>query len=355
MKSKKKYVISIIFFVILLILTYSVIFNNNDIDDIFFTVKNMAFEFVVIGVFLVFVFLFMEAIYIKISLKSLGSNISLWQGFIYSCTEFYFSAITPSSTGGQPMQAYYMSKDGVPLTKSTVILMLNTVTYKIVIIIMGIAAMILCPNLIFGNSTLFTIVFLLGIVANLNMILLCLLLLYSKKWIRKVVIFLINLGVKIHLVKDKEKTLNTFEKHVDEYQEGAVYIKNNIHIAIKVFLLTFVQRLAMFSVAYVVYKAFGLSQYSYIDLVAVQTAVALGVDSLPLPGGIGASEAMLILIYERVFSESMATPAMLVTRALSYYLCLIISGLTVLGNHLRITFKKVPSVAEGENKLGEDL
>ena len=340
MKSKKKYLLSILFFVILLVLTFYILFKNNDIQDVLYNLKHISYKYLFVGVGLVLIYLFIEGVYIKISLKSLNCKINLWQGFVYSCTEFYFSAITPSSTGGQPAQAYYMSKDGVPLTKSSVVLILNTITFKIVIILMGIFAMIFYPSLVFNNSVLFTVLFLFGIVCNFNMILLCLALMYSKKWIHKIVTFIINLGAKLHLVKDREGKLERIHLHIAEYQDGANYVKKHLMVAVKVILLTFVQRLAMFSIAYVVYKAFGLNTYSYLELVVIQIGVALAIDSLPLPGGIGASEALLLLIYTKVFSQNLVVPAMLVTRGLSYYLCLIISGLTVLQNHLRVLFKK---------------
>ena len=133
MKSKKKYLLSVIFFVILLVLTFYLLFKNNDIQDIVLSLKNISYEYVVLGVILILTYLFTESIYIKMILKSLKHKIHLWQGFVYSCVEFYFSAITPSSTGGQPVQAYYMHKDGIPLSKSTVTLLLNTITFKLII------------------------------------------------------------------------------------------------------------------------------------------------------------------------------------------------------------------------------
>lgn len=338
MKSKKNYIFSIIFFVILLILTFYLLFKNNDMKDVFSSLQNISYEYILIGALLIFIYLFSESIYIKIILKSLNNKIHLWQGFVYSCIEFYFSAITPSSTGGQPAQAYYMSKDGIPFTKSSVTLLLNTITFKIVLLFMGFIALILHPELIFNNSILFTVIFIFGIVVNILVIIACLMLMYSKHWVKNIAVFCINLGTKLHIVKNKEQKLDSFYSHLAEYQEGAKYIKEHLSISIKVCLITFIQRLAMFSIAFIVYKAFGLHEYSYIQMVVIQLAIAIAIDSLPLPGGIGASEVMLLLIYNKVFGESTAMPAMLVTRGLSYYLCLIISGLVVLANHLRVIF-----------------
>lgn len=339
MKSKKKYIFSIAFFVILLVLTFYLLFSNNDVGSVIESLKNISYEYIVLGALLVFAYLFTESIYIKIILKSLNSKIHLWQGFVYSCIEFYFSAITPSSTGGQPAQAYYMAKDGIPIAKSSVTLLLNTITFKLVLLFMGIISITFYPELIFQNSILFTIVFIFGIIVNTAVIIACLMLMYSKRWVKSIAVFCIKAGSKLKLVKNKEAKLASFNSHLVEYQGSAKYIKEHFLVSVKVFFTTMLQRMAMFSIAFVVYKAFGLTGYSYLELMVIQIAIALAVDSLPLPGGIGASEAMLLLIYNKVFGETIAVPAMLVTRGLSYYLCLILSGLVVLINHLRITFK----------------
>lgn len=338
MKSKKKYLFSIIFFVILLVLTFYMLFSNNDMNDVIQNIKNISLKYILLGVVLILVYLTTESLYIKHILKSIKCKISLLQGFIYSCIEFYFSAITPSSTGGQPAQAYYMAKDGVPFTKSSVTLLLNTITFKLVLLLLGFFAIIFYPNLIFNNSTLFTVIFIFGIVVNLIVIVICLMLMYSKKWIKSLAVFCINLGHKLKFIKDKDAKLLSFNTHLEEYQEGAKYIKEHISVTIYVCFITLIQRMAMFSISYIVYKAFGLSGYSYIELMVMQLSVAIAIDSLPLPGGMGASEAMLLLLYNKYFGENIAMSAMLVTRGLSYYLCLIISGIVVLANHIRVFF-----------------
>jgi len=348
MKSTKKYLISIFFFVILIVLTFYLIYKNNDINTVIESLSTISYEYVVIGVILVLTYLFTESIYIKLILKSLNCKINLWQGFVYSCIEFYFSAITPSSTGGQPAQAYYMHKDNIPLTKSSVTLLLNTITFKLVLIFMGIFTIIFFPDLIFNNSSLFTAIFIFGIVVNILVILACLMLMYSKHWVKVIAEFCIKVGAKLHIVKNKDEKLNSFYIHLKEYQESAKYIKEHLNVSIKVCLITLIQRLAMFSTAFVVYKAFGLTGYSYIELVVIQIAVSIAIDSLPLPGGIGASEAMLLLIYNKIFGEEMALAAMLVTRGISYYFCLILSGVVVATNHLRVSLGNKNSKEKGD-------
>lgn len=340
MKSKKKYIFSIAFFILLIIATFYLLFSNNDINAVISTLKTIPLTHIGISIALVVAYLVVEAVYIKITINSLGAKFSLWQGFISACTEFYFSAITPSSTGGQPMQAYYMAKDGVPFTKSSIALLVNTITFKVIIILMGIFAMIFYPGLVFNNGILFTVLFLIGIIGNFLLIILCLMLMYSKRWIEAIAMFFINLGSKRHIVKNKENTIEKFNTSLTEYQEGAKYIKEHISIAIKVCILTVIQRLALFSISFVVYNAFGLNTYSFIELVILQIGIALAIDSVPLPGGVGVGEAMMLVIYNKIFGENIAVSAMLLNRGISYYFCLVFSSIFVFINHIRVMLKE---------------
>lgn len=339
MKSKKKYIFSIVFFIVLIFLTFYLLFSNNDINAVFNTLKTIPLTHIGIGIALVLIYLIVEAVYIKITIKSLGCKFSLWQGFISACTEFYFSAITPSSTGGQPMQAYYMHKDGIPYTKSTIALLVNTITFKVIIIIMGIFAIIFFPNLVFNNGILFTVLFLIGIIGNFLLIILCLMLMYSKRWIESIALFFIKLGNKFHIVKDRDAAIDRFNTSIHEYQEGAKYVKENFNIAINVCILTVIQRLALFSISFVVYDAFGLQGYSFIQLIVLQIGIALAIDSVPLPGGVGVGEAMMLLIYNKIFGDNIAVSAMLLNRGISYYFCLILSSIFVFINHIKVMLK----------------
>lgn len=47
----------------------------------------------------------------------------------YSFIGFFFSGINPSATGGQPMQLYYMKKDGNKISSASVVLMTVAVIY----------------------------------------------------------------------------------------------------------------------------------------------------------------------------------------------------------------------------------
>ena len=67
-------------------------------------------------------FILGESVVIYHLTRSLGVGIRLGRCCLYSFIGFFYSAITPSASGGQPMQVLYMRRDGIPVAVSTVVL-----------------------------------------------------------------------------------------------------------------------------------------------------------------------------------------------------------------------------------------
>lgn len=102
----KKYIKYIIFFLILLLITIiTLLYIISDDTIIVFRelVKNIRIEYIFILLIIVSMYFILQGIYMKVIFKSLGSKISILKGTFYSMIEFYFSGITPSSSGGQPV------------------------------------------------------------------------------------------------------------------------------------------------------------------------------------------------------------------------------------------------------------
>ena len=65
-------------------------------------------------------FIVFEGLAIMTIIKSFGYKRPFRKGIIYSTSDIYFSAITPSASGGQPARAYFMMRDGIPGSMTTV-------------------------------------------------------------------------------------------------------------------------------------------------------------------------------------------------------------------------------------------
>ena len=84
----------------------------------------------------------------------------------------------------------------------------------------------------------------------------------------------------------------------------------------------------------------------------MQAFVTLGYNSIPLPGGVGAYEYLFLRIYALSFEQAFVLSAMMVTRAISYYLSLIVSGVYTLTYHI-VLMKKTRG-GDAENERSDD-
>ena len=57
-----------------------------------------------------------ETLAILCILKEFGYKFSFKKGLVFSSADIYFSAITPSATGGQPASIFFMRREGVSMT-----------------------------------------------------------------------------------------------------------------------------------------------------------------------------------------------------------------------------------------------
>ena len=100
-----------------------------------------------------------------------------------------------------------------------------------------------------------------------------------------------------------------------------------------VFAITMFQRFALFTATWFVYKAFGLGGAKAVAVITLQAVIAVSVDMLPLPGGMGISEKLFTMIFIPVFGKRLLLPGMILSRGLGYYTELGLSALlTIVAN-----------------------
>lgn len=333
---KKKYVLSILFLVILVAATCIVIFTKYSIKELFQVIKNVNLKYILLGTLMIFIYIFFEGAAMKRVFKAMNIDVGIGDNFVYSAVDYYFCAVTPSATGGQPMVAYYMAKDKISVTHCSLTLLINTALFKIVLLTLSIIAVFVCHEFVFSHPIIIVLYFL-GFAINIGLILLCFMTAFKRAWVEKTGKKLIMLLARLHLVKKPLTTVKKFKIKMDEYEEGAKLIKQNPKQFIIALLYNFIQRIAFFSISFFVYISFfkaypEIKGFSYFELVSIQVLVALCVDSLPLPGGVGISEYLYILLLGSIYQQNgvdILGSAMILTRVFNFYIPLIVTGIIV--------------------------
>ena len=244
----------------------------------------------------------------------------------YSYVGFFFSCITPSASGGQPAQLYYMNRDKVDVSVGAVILLIVTILYKFVLVFLGTLIFIFRHSLISEYIQGAAFFFYLGMALNVICVIVMFLLVFQQTLASRMIIGLVKGLEKIHVLRRKEERIRKLEDSMMEDHKAAAVIQEHKKLIAGMFGVTLVQRLIHFSITYLIYRGLGLSALGIVDVVALQCVISIAVDMLPLPGGMGISEGLFLSIFRKIFTGGLLYPAMLLSRGISYYALLLISA-----------------------------
>lgn len=332
-----------ILFIALIAITFFILFKDNSISNILESLRSVNIIYVFLGILCMFLFICCEGINIRRMLKLFSYNISIFRGLKYSFVGFFFSSITPSASGGQPMQVYYMKKDGIKFSHSSLILLIELASFQFATITIAIISFMLNYDFIVNLNTAIKALIFIGISSNCIIFCFILVAIFSKSFINKVIGLFLKIVSKIKFI-DENKIKQIVEKEVKQYQDGAIFISNNKKTVIKVVLTTFAQLSFMYSITFCVYKAFNLSSFSFFTIFSIQSILFIAVSAIPLPGAVGSSESSFLTLFKTLFPSTSLSSAMLLSRGISFYLFVIISGLIVF--LIKISRKK-----EDENSI----
>lgn len=325
----KKYIFNVLFLIVLMAGTGYFLLKDQEITEIIKYIKQADKFYLLIGFFLVMIYVSFESVIIYYLMKSLSYAVKFVHCLKYSFIGFFVSAITPSATGGQPAQLYYMSGDGISVAVSSLVLIVVTVAYKIVLLVLGVLMFLIEFDFVMEHISNIKLIMIYGVAVNLVVIGFLLFVIlkqsFAKKSIGKFILFL----GKIKILKNHKKVLKKIIKAISKYEDGAIYLKENKRVFFIVFVITFIQRIALFAVTFAVYKAFGLKGYSATEIIILQLIISIAVDNLPLPGGIGASEGIFMIFFAEIFTPAYITAGLLLSRGLSYYMIIILGGIVL--------------------------
>ena len=323
--SKKKLIRNAIIFTILIILTYYFIFKKIDRRGIQEAIKYTNVWFLLVAVVLASGNIVFEAINHYRTLNTLGEKVSFKQALKYGIVGFFFSAITPAASGGQPVQIVYMHKDNIKYTNATITILLQSFAYLTMMAVLGLVGYILNYDYI-SNLGFIEYFFFIGIMVNAVIVAVTLFAMFSKKASQKV----INFVYKIFKAINEEKA-NKFKKKIDiqlkEYHDSAKAVINNRGLMIKTFFTSTLQLISYHSVGFFVYLALGINHLSYVKVTSLQSFLYLSVSILPLPGTVGVNETGFSLLYNPIIAKNYVDSAMLLSRGISFYLFVILTGI----------------------------
>lgn len=326
---RKKLVINIVLFIAIMAFTIWFVFRDEGVEVVFHAMRQMSLVHLFVAILLALFFVSAEGIMIWYLLRSIDGTSSLGSCISCSFIGFLFSGITPSATGGQPMQLYYLKKDGNSWSLSSVVLMTVALMYKLVLVLFGVGILLFWHDPLKSYlGTGYYHLFLLGLALNTMLVVGLLMVMFTPSVIRLLISKAEWLAVKLHLLKKAGSKQARLDHFMENYQNALTFLKGHKGKMFVVLLATFLQRAAVFALTYVVYRGMGMRGVSLTTVMWLQASVYIAVDMLPVPGAQGITEAMYRHAFLDIFTAGQVTASMCISRGVSFYLMICV-GLVV--------------------------
>lgn len=318
--------ITVIVGIALLVLWLTLKDNPTDILE---TLKNANYFWLITALLMMLVIRSLVGVVLTIECRLSCPKYSYWKGIINSFVGSFFNNITPSASGGQFVQVYIFKKQGVPISSSAGVLWMDFIIYQTTMVISVFLLLVLRLPFFYAEYSQFFIIVAFAFVVNATVILGLWALVRFPKFYIWLTTKGIELGHKLKLVKDKEKSLNSINKQLDRFAKEVTILREHKEIIPKVVGINLLRLTLYYSIPFFIALALKIDvQFSMIlDILALSSFVSLVNAFIPSPGSSGGTEATFLLMFSTIFGKVNASSIMIVWRFTTYYFMLVVGGL----------------------------
>ena len=280
-------------------------------------------------------YIVMEGEAIRRIMTGIGYRVRFRHGILYGASDVYFSAVTPSATGGQPACAVFMIRNGLPTGAVTMTLIVNLILYTVSIVLLGLAAVLTNFRLFFHFRLLSKILIAAGFLILLGLTFLFFLLLRSGKKVFGAIGGLYRFLHRHKVIRLLDARLARLEKAQEDYDQCVRLMREQPVALRKAFCCNFAQRAVRLLVPVLVYLAMGGSVSMAPTILAIQCFVTIGYNCVPVPGGMGVADYLMVDGFAELMGLEDALHVEVLSRSISFYVCVAVSGMIVLVGYLR--------------------
>lgn len=329
--NKKKIIRNVILVVAILILLIILLINIGDIKSIWSVIKDANWWFILLAVGLLLIYAISYQASLMILTKHRYKEIKFIDNFTISGSEFFFNAITPFSSGGQPFQAYALKRKKMKLSDSTSLLLINFIAYQVCLNIISIVFLCIYFGRARDEISSYIWFLIVGFIINV-LVMIIIISIGTIKPVGRLFIKIFDLICKIKPLRKLSNKRDNFIEYIDNVQIAFKEISKNIKIWICVLLTKIISFGIYYAIPFVALYAIGVSiSFSDLPYVMALTAFTLTIAIwVPTPGGSGGVEAAfhllfspLILEYGFSDSKNYTLAMMLIWRMITYYLLII--------------------------------
>jgi len=297
------------------------------VDNILQILEQADYKWVVAGLICLVIHWTCEALNLHIPIKKMYANQRFTNSFKVSMLGQLFNNITPFSTGGQPMQAYELSKTGKRVSDSLSAMAMKFIITQTALVTSTLVVVFFEFQFFATLMQEYIWIAIVGFAVNIVAIIAVILAGIKKQVITFFTTPIIRLLGKLHILKNPEHTKEKLNKSIDNFREQFLFMKAEKRMVLKMFIIAVMQSFAYYSITYMVYRAFGNTGITFWKIIPTQAFLLLIMTFIPTPGsGIGA-EGGFYLLFNTIFKQGTINMSILFWRMYTFYLPIMIGAL----------------------------
>ena len=315
MSPKVKKILSALFILLSVSAVLIIAFSNPEMGNAWEAISRLDILWVG-GLLLCWaVYVLFEAMGTWACLRSRGYGISLPRVVGTGLIGMYYSDITPSAAGGQPMQVNSLRKAGIPVEYGTLALTVRFVMNQFMVCAIGLGLFLANRGFVYAQLGGAIWAARIGWLINFASVPLVLLAAFRRKWIQKLAERLIRFGARIRLVRDPEGATARITEMLDTYHEALTEMAHRPKEIFTQMVCSGISILGLTGSVVFAYYAFGQSGTPWPQVLTLS----------------GAQEGGFLLYFKGIFRDGTIGLALLIWRFFTYYLFLIAGVFAVLG------------------------
>ncbi len=319
-KKRASTIFNISIMVLTLILIVYFMFKESSVDDLIHSLSSLNPWWIAASCFCMIVNWATDGYLIYAFTRNSCPGYRFRHGMRAAMVGQYFNSITPFASGGQPMQIYCMSRQGVGAGVAGATMIQKFIVWQTTLTLSSFIFLVFRYSFFHSHVSGFMLLALFGFLIQVVVISFLFLFALNPKLTTSILKGVIWLGTKLHIVKNPEATSVSIQSQLSQFHQESKAILKQKKLMIVTFLATIVQYFSTLIVPYCIYRAFGLSGASLFDMLAANSFVSMVVCFFPLPGAAGASEGSFVMLFKMFFQDaSHLMPAVLLWRIITYY------------------------------------
>ena len=272
--------------------------------DLWALIRSAHKGWLIAALLAMFGFIFFEGMAIIRVTRRLGYPKSPAHGTVYGAADVYFSAITPSATGG------------------------TLVMYTLALLLSGIVTMVFFFPVFAAFTPLAKAMILLGSAVLLALGIFFLMLLVKPAILHRICGAFLTFLEKIHLMRGAKRLREKLAGVMEEYALCSKMLLGKGHVMAESFFWNLCQRLSYFLVTFLLFMAVGKGSAMALKATSVQCLACVGSNCIPIPGAMGAADYMLLDGFSQLLSHENAVTMEMLCRGVAFY-CSVSVGLVI--------------------------